>query len=355
MSPSVSICLPVYNGERFLRQAVDSILSQSYADIELIISDDGSADRSVQIIAECAAADSRIHAFRNESRRGLFANYNACISRASGHYVKLFAQDDLLDAGHIEQCVSALKEHPDAGMVATRRVWIGEHGQPLAAGEQPPSLDFKNVMRIESDSAISDCLNRRANLIGEPSATFFRREVSGSGFDTSYYHLGDLEYWFRLLRNGDLIFVPTATCLFRRHNDSTTNKNLKELKFAIDWLSLIDRYFSPEYSNGMTKDEFKVSAICDTARFAYTLLEAGDFSASDVLSGAESRELQEYKNLSFFALMAAAATEKRLETRLQQLQSYAESLEQQLNSAHGVRPRTAVDLFKAAASKIKGS
>ena len=92
--PTVSICLPVYNGERFLREAIESVLAQTYEDYELLISDDLSQDSSLEIAHSYAKRDTRIIVSSNPKNLGLFANYNACQKLASGKYIKPFAQDD---------------------------------------------------------------------------------------------------------------------------------------------------------------------------------------------------------------------------------------------------------------------
>lgn len=79
--PEVSICLPVYNGAKYLRQAIESVLAQTYGDFELLVSDDGSSDDSVAIAQEYAAKDERVIAWTNERNLGLFENYNLCIER----------------------------------------------------------------------------------------------------------------------------------------------------------------------------------------------------------------------------------------------------------------------------------
>jgi glycosyltransferase involved in cell wall biosynthesis len=106
-NPRVSICLPVFNGESFLPAAIESVLSQSFSDFELIIVDDCSTDRSLQIIKSYAALDSRIRYSANTEKAGLFGNYNRCIEMSCGEYVKPFAQDDILHSDMRTACCSA--------------------------------------------------------------------------------------------------------------------------------------------------------------------------------------------------------------------------------------------------------
>src|SRR5438128_638658 len=112
MSPPVSVLLPVYNGASYLPYAIESVLAQSYSDFELLISDDSSDDASPEIIDCYARLDRRISHWRNQSRLGLFANYNQCLKRASAKFIKPFAQDDVLDPAMLKETVGVLESHP---------------------------------------------------------------------------------------------------------------------------------------------------------------------------------------------------------------------------------------------------
>src|SRR5580693_4962244 len=96
-SPTVSVCLPVYNGANYLGQAIDSVLAQTFEDIELLIADDCSTDSTKEIIQEYSSKDKRVKSWTNPQNLKLFGNYNACIEKASGKYIKLYAHDDLFE------------------------------------------------------------------------------------------------------------------------------------------------------------------------------------------------------------------------------------------------------------------
>jgi glycosyltransferase involved in cell wall biosynthesis len=106
--PTVSIGLPIYNGERYLRQALESILAQSFGDFELIMSDNASTDATGAIAREYAARDSRIRYVRNERNIGVSRNFNATFRLATGRYFKWAACDDLIDPTLVEKCVRIL-------------------------------------------------------------------------------------------------------------------------------------------------------------------------------------------------------------------------------------------------------
>ena len=94
--PKVSIGLPVYNGENYLEDAIISVIKQSYTDLELVISDNASTDRTHEICCDYASTDKRIHYSRNKNNLGAAPNYNKAWSQCTGKYFKWLAHDDLL-------------------------------------------------------------------------------------------------------------------------------------------------------------------------------------------------------------------------------------------------------------------
>ena len=111
--PRVSIGMPVYNGERFISEAIDSILNQSFTDFELIITDNDSDDRTEEICTTYANQDSRISYHRNPNNLGAAGNYNLTFKLARGEYFKWAAHDDMLEPEFIFQCVHVLDSEID--------------------------------------------------------------------------------------------------------------------------------------------------------------------------------------------------------------------------------------------------
>ena len=104
----LSIGLPVFNGEKYVRQAIESLLTQTYENFELIISDNASTDKTSQICREYAKRDSRIDYHRNSKNIGAPRNYNRVFELSSGEYFKWTAYDDVLAKDYLEKCVSVL-------------------------------------------------------------------------------------------------------------------------------------------------------------------------------------------------------------------------------------------------------
>ena len=110
--PKVSIGLPVYNGERTLRHALDSLLAQDFTDFELVISDNASTDGTRAICEEYAARDARVRYSRNKENLGAAANYNRVVGLARGEYFRWAAHDDSCKPDHLSRCLEALRSAP---------------------------------------------------------------------------------------------------------------------------------------------------------------------------------------------------------------------------------------------------
>jgi len=130
-TPKVSIGLPVYNAETYLRRALDSLLGQTFQDIEIVICDNASEDRTPEICLEYSSNDDRIRYHRNPSNVGPAENFNRVFERASGEYFKWAAHDDWCAPRFLERCVAALDADPDVVLAYTGTVYVDAEGQPM--------------------------------------------------------------------------------------------------------------------------------------------------------------------------------------------------------------------------------
>jgi glycosyltransferase involved in cell wall biosynthesis len=253
---AVSICLPVYNGERYLGEAIDSVLNQTLTDFELIIVDDVSTDGSVAVAEKYAAQDSRIRLLRNSQNLGLFQNYNRCLEEARGTYIKPFAQDDVLDPTMLEDMLAVFEENRNVGLISTGKRWLGENGETLKTFHPFPKTTI-----VSGREVIRYNLIQLTNWVGEPSTVMFRAGLRGTGFDTKLFHYGDIDYWFRIIENADYCYLDKILCGFRRHSGSATSKNLSGMYFALDILRMGDKYYSYLEEIGETREHFHKRAL----------------------------------------------------------------------------------------------
>lgn len=131
-SPAVSVIMSVYNGEDTLRQAVESILSQTFADFELIICDDASIDGTWALLKDLAARDGRIRLLRNAVNRKAGAARNRCLHSARGRYIALMDSDDWSTPERLERQKSFLDDHPEYGFVGARGRYFHSHPGDMA-------------------------------------------------------------------------------------------------------------------------------------------------------------------------------------------------------------------------------
>lgn len=258
MSPKISVCIPVRNGGEFLPLAVNSVLNQSFGDMELIIVDNCSTDGTAEWLAAKAAEIDKIRFYRNAVDIGMTGNFNASLAYAAGEYVKFLCADDLLSPGSLERMAEALDADPSATLLVGARRLIDDKGGTIAVQRYAPEK-----ADIPGEQAINRCLFGR-NYIGEPSAVMFRRSAATRGFSESFSHLVDLEMWFHLLEQGRLISLPDEVCSIRRHAAQMTHENTKSGALLDDNVGLFERYGRKPYIRTS-----RAKSLSRQARIAY--------------------------------------------------------------------------------------
>jgi glycosyltransferase involved in cell wall biosynthesis len=285
--PTVSVCLPLYKGAKFLGEAIESVLAQTYSDFELLIGDDCSPDNSAEIMKEYASRDKRIKVWTNETNLGHYGNYNACIKRVSGKYVKLFAQDDILHPQMLERFVNVMEQHPNVTLINCTRAWMDEHGQPIKI-ETPLEIELTKPFDVDTTTngieAIVSTLKNQYNCLGEPASQMFRAENIDGGLDESFRQIGDMEYNFRQLLRGDHYFVAQELCRFRKHSASWTTTNSTELSTYLEWLVVGQKYKKYLTLAGVTEEEYCLQFIKSwTRNLEESFYRAGAFDHANAL------------------------------------------------------------------------
>jgi glycosyltransferase involved in cell wall biosynthesis len=142
--PRVTLAMPVYNGQNFIEQAIQSILNQDFADFELIITDNASTDGTQEIVRRFAKADPRVRYHRHSKNLGAAPNYNSGFELASpeSEYLKWCAHDDCISANYLTECVQVLDGDPGVSLAFGRTQCIDDDGREIATvGHELPSLD----------------------------------------------------------------------------------------------------------------------------------------------------------------------------------------------------------------------
>jgi glycosyltransferase involved in cell wall biosynthesis len=238
-TPLVSVLIPVYNGEPFLAECIESVLAQDFADYELLISDDGSTDGSSRVIQRYAERDGRIRWWRNPHNLGIGGNFNACLKAARGEYVKYVLQDDkLLDPSVVRRMVATLEGDSTVSLVVLASQRIDADSKLIHTRDR-----FGRSGVWEGKEVIAKCLGENANLIGEPSLALFRRAQAARGFDEGLRQLLDLELWFHLLEQGRFAYIAEPLCAFREHAAQQSEVNWRIGVSAEEGVTLIERYY----------------------------------------------------------------------------------------------------------------
>ena len=255
-SIKVSICIPTYNGEKYLQEALDSINHQNFRDFEVVISDDASSDDTLKIVENFKnKVDFPVHIYEHKPC-GIGANWNNSIRHANGEYIKFLFQDDVLEPICLEKMQKVLDENPKVGLVASKREFIIDKVNNEATQKWLSKYQDlqKNILENKKSQLITkkifkhkDFINTPKNKIGEPSVVMFRRSlVDKIGvFDENLKQILDYEYWYRVLKKYHIYIINETLVKFRLHNMQATaiNASVKITDYALYPKILYKDYF----------------------------------------------------------------------------------------------------------------
>ena len=249
----VSLCMPTYNGERYLQPAIESALAQDTEFLELLVVDDGSRDGTVEIVREIARRDRRVRLHENRERLGMARNWNRAMELAGGEWVKFIFQDDLMDTSCVGSMLRAAHES-GRPMVACRRHFLFEETVTEVFRTQFLAyVKSHELARITGGSAditaeqFADLAVAAplGNCLGEPTAVMFRRGLwSQVGvFDPALRQFTDWDMWLRLATRVGVVYIDDPLVSFRLHGDSATltNSRPESRKDALDVLVLLHK------------------------------------------------------------------------------------------------------------------
>jgi len=269
--PRVSIGLPVYNGEKYLEEVIESLLTQTFDDFELIISDNASTDRTRQICEQYTKKDFRVRYYRNEKNIGAADNFNKIFNLSSGEYFKWAAGDDILHPKFLSKCVEILEKEQDVVLCHSKTLRIDESGKvtgsyylPMRYNSPEVSLRFKDLILkphscvmifgvVKSDilkktNLIGPYLGSDRNLLAElslhgrlyeiPEFLFSRRDHSDAS--VRKYPIRERIAWFDT-RKTNCIILPSWRNLFEYFRSTTRvsitfSDRIKCLRYLILWV-----------------------------------------------------------------------------------------------------------------------
>jgi len=240
--PKVSVCIPTFNNANYLRQAVESVFRQNDQDFEIVIVDNCSTDHTSTLVDDLQKRnDGRIRFYKNERNIGLAGNFNKCLKYARGIYIKFLCSDDVLLPECLEKMAAVLDAHQSVKLVCSGRLTFNAIGKKIGF-KQYPSTDII----IRGSNSIAKCLFGK-NYIGEPTAVMFRKRDLTGCFREDLPQLMDMEMWFQLLEQGDLLCIGSPLCAIRLHSGQVTHTNKESGKLIDDNVKLFDEYSQKPY------------------------------------------------------------------------------------------------------------
>ena len=251
-TPTVSVIIPAYNGQRWLPEAAQSVLSQTYPDLELIIVDDGSTDGTRKVIEAFLRNDPRVRAiYKTVNGDGASAR-NAGIAAARGKYVSLLDQDDLMEPTKLERQVAFLEQHPEATLVYGHYLVMDNDGRTLDKQPVQPHTAFQDLWES------CRCLHLGAALIR-------KRVLDAVGpFNEKVGWATDFELVLKIARRGGIAFQDGVALSYRWHGENTCAKDDREFyRYTLEAIQSI----GPVPEEGVTVLELRRR----TARLHYCL------------------------------------------------------------------------------------
>jgi predicted O-linked N-acetylglucosamine transferase (SPINDLY family)/GT2 family glycosyltransferase len=266
--PLVSICIPTYNGEKFVTEAIASALWQTYSNIEIILSEDNSTDKTVEIAKSLKQKSSFDFLILEHNQYGLAQNWNFCISQAQGKYIKFLFQDDLLEPNAIEEMVNLAEQDEEIGLVfSPRRLFTNSDDANYDSNflryheAKDVHKAWSRLQSIQSGQQLLQDLNildNPINKIGEPSTVLIKKEVFEKVglFNPEFCQLVDLEMWLRIMSQYKVGFVDKVLSHFRIHPQQQTRRNaaLKEAIFS-DYQKLFHTIYSDSRYPQLTRQQ----------------------------------------------------------------------------------------------------
>lgn len=230
--PAVSIVIPAHNAEPYLAQTIESALNQSFQDIEIVVVDDGSTDRTAEIAEQYAHADNRIHALRQGNLGASGGrNHGWEASSPDSQYLLFLDADDLLEPDALETLLAAHREHPSAMLVFGLATFIDSRGSALdssrrmywtyqAGKPRPISWDTQPPSPATFAALLYDNCIRTPGVALVPRATLQQVGI----FDLAIRGVEDWDLWLRIARRGELVSIPQRVLKYRIHGTGVSSQ-----------------------------------------------------------------------------------------------------------------------------------
>ena len=308
--PLVSIVVPVWNGERHLRESLDSILGQTYPWLEVIAVDDASTDSTPEILESYG---DRIRILTQPARRGIYGNANDGIALASGELIGVFHADDVYLPGMVEREVDWLVAHPEAGAVYCCVIFVDREGREFQRQELPPEV--RGNRQLDYSEVLNTLLSRKNTFLACPTALVRAsayRELGGYR-DEEFKNTSDIEMWLRIARKYPLGVLEDQLLLYRRGHGSSSERYHRLRTDRSRFFHIVDLELDRE--GGRTAAiqlairDYEAHRAEDSVLRAVSLYILGRRKdALDVLGELRFRDLAASRKIQRFRMLALAAS-----------------------------------------------
>ncbi len=260
--PLVSILIPAYNQTKYLREALESAINQTYRNIEIVIGDDSSTNEVERFIAPYLEIYNNITYFKNDRMEIDYGyiNHVNCLKKSKGEYINFLNHDDIFHISKIEKMMNYFLENPNITLVTSVRQTIDENGNHIVLNGPFTRLFDKDTL-INGHEISRYMITSLMNCIGEPTTVLFKKfyinEKQLNYFNgVRFKSIGDVANWFTLLQYGDIAYISEPLSYFRIHSKQNSEKPEVHIQGAIAWYELIKQ----SYESGIIKsfEEYKI-------------------------------------------------------------------------------------------------
>lgn len=222
VNPKITILMSVYNGEKYLQEAIESVLNQTFRNFEFLIINDGSTDKSEEIIK--SHNDHRIRLIVNEKNIGLISSLNKGLDAARGEYIARMDCDDISLPQRLEKQFNFLKNNPDVGVVASFTREIDEDGKSLSTHWKQ---DRESISREEIYHNLFF-----GNCVAHPTVIVKKEILNKSNlrYRSDYLDAEDYDLWCRISQIAPIVKMPEPLLHYRRHSKNISISHTKEGK-----------------------------------------------------------------------------------------------------------------------------
>ncbi len=270
-SPLISVLVPVYNHEKYIAKAIESIINQTYNNIEIIISDDSSLDSSLSIIMDYAEKDNRIQVLDNKINKGICGNFNQLFDNAKGSFIVFFSGDDVMLPTKIERELSLLLDDSDA-VVIHHNAWVIDENDNILYKHLQKNLPLLNPLdwglKVDwfhakkiSPLLPTTCLARREYYLGARYNSHLKGKHELLFTIEDYYHFP----------MGKWLYIKEPLSMYRMHPENFSNSKEYQGHINSDSLKLFE--IANENCPGLRRRIKKARAFFLYERIAFNMFE----------------------------------------------------------------------------------